>query len=108
MRHLSLRATRWFVILGTMTDKGNLTIVVRRMAQGLSMDPLPRIDLTLCTGCHRCVDVCPTQALDQRHGKAYLRYPLQCTYCTACEDVCPTDAIGLPFLIVLSDRPRRS
>ena len=72
------------------------------------MDPLPRIDLTLCTGCHRCVDVCPTQALDQRDGKAYLRYPLQCTYCTACEDVCPTDAIGLPFLIVLSDRLPRS
>ncbi len=72
------------------------------------MDPLPRIDQNLCTGCHRCVDVCPTQALDQRDGKAYLRHPLQCTYCTACEDVCPVDAIGLPFLIVLSDRLPRS
>jgi ferredoxin len=72
------------------------------------MDPLPRIDQNLCIGCHRCVDVCPTQALDQRDGKAYLRHPLQCTYCTACEGVCPVDAIGLPFLIVLSDRLPRS
>jgi ferredoxin len=50
------------------------------------------------------VDLCPTQALDQREGKAHLRYPNLCTYCTACEDVCPTDAISLPFLIVFSPR----
>ncbi len=68
------------------------------------MDPLPQIDPKLCIGCHRCVDLCPTQALDQRDGKAYLRYPDRCTYCTACEDVCPTDAIALPFLIVLSSK----
>lgn len=68
------------------------------------MNPLPSIDADKCTGCHRCVDACPTQALDQKHGKAYLRYPELCTYCTACEDICPEDAIALPYLIVLAPR----
>lgn len=68
----------------------------------MSMEPLPTINHTLCTGCHRCVDVCPTQALAQVAGKAILAYPERCTYCTACEDVCPEDAIALPFLIVLA------
>ena len=66
------------------------------------MEPLPTIDHARCTGCHRCVDACPTNALDQRDDKAYLRYPDFCTYCTACEDICPTQAIGLPFLIVFA------
>lgn len=64
-------------------------------------DPVPTIDQYLCTGCHRCVDICPTYALDQDAGKAFLRYPDLCTYCTVCEDVCPVGAIALPFLIVL-------
>jgi len=66
--------------------------------------PLPRIEQALCTGCHRCVDICPTQALDQRDGKAYLCYPDRCTYCTACEDVCPVSAIALPFWVVIATR----
>ena len=68
----------------------------------MSEIPLPRIDQSLCTGCHRCVDTCPTQALAQVNGKAYLRDVDRCTYCTACEEVCPVNAIALPFLIVLA------
>ncbi len=64
-------------------------------------DPLPQIDRNRCTGCHRCVDICPTQALDQVDGKAYLRFPERCTYCSACEESCPEGAIALSFLIVL-------
>jgi len=64
--------------------------------------PLPTIDQERCTGCHRCVDICPTRALDQINDKAVLRYPDLCTYCTACEDVCPVDAISLPFCIVFA------
>lgn len=66
--------------------------------------PLPSIDPTRCTGCHVCVDICPTGALAQTAGKAYLAYPERCTYCTACEDQCPEDAIALPFLIVFAPR----
>ncbi|MCB0002578.1 MAG: 4Fe-4S binding protein [Anaerolineae bacterium] len=67
-----------------------------------TMDPLPTIDQALCTGCHRCVEICPTRALDQRKGKAFMRFPDLCTYCTVCEDICPANAIALPFLIVLA------
>ena len=66
------------------------------------MEPLPKIHLALCTGCHRCVDICPTQALAQVEGKARLQHPDKCTYCTACEDVCPEGAIELPFLVVFA------
>ncbi|RME65841.1 MAG: 4Fe-4S dicluster domain-containing protein [Caldilineae bacterium] len=60
---------------------------------------MPIIDENACTGCHACVDVCPTHALVQIDGKARLAWPDRCTYCTACEDICPENAIGLPFLV---------
>jgi electron transport complex protein RnfB len=63
--------------------------------------PYPIINKQLCTGCHLCVDLCPTGALAELDGKAELIYPELCTYCTVCEDRCPEDAIALPFLIVL-------
>ncbi|MCB0045494.1 MAG: 4Fe-4S binding protein [Caldilineaceae bacterium] len=65
----------------------------------MSTDPLPTIDADLCTGCRLCVEVCPTDALDQVDEKASLAYPERCTYCIACEDICPEDAIALPFLV---------
>ena len=66
-------------------------------------DLQPQIIASRCTGCARCVEICPTQALAQIDGKAMLLYPDRCTYCTACEDVCPTNAIALPFLIVFAE-----
>ncbi|NJN82439.1 MAG: 4Fe-4S binding protein [Caldilineaceae bacterium] len=69
-------------------------------------NPLPRIDLALCTGCRRCVEVCPTQALTQPKDKAELTYPDRCTYCTECEQACPEGAISLPFVILLSGSKR--
>jgi ferredoxin len=68
----------------------------------MSSLPLPHIDRSRCIGCKRCVEICPTHALDQADGKAYLRFADLCTYCTACEDICPENAIALPFLIVLA------
>ena len=68
----------------------------------LLTNPIPQIDHQRCTGCRRCVDICPTQALAQNNGKAELRYPDRCTYCTACEEICPEDAIALPFLVILA------
>lgn len=60
----------------------------------------PQINLTRCTGCAYCVDLCPTDALTTINKKAHLTYPERCTYCFACEDVCPHAAIELPMLIV--------
>lgn len=57
--------------------------------------PLPRIVAALCTGCGRCVEICPTQALGQVNGKAVLVCPDRCTYCALCEDLCPDNAIVL-------------
>jgi len=65
--------------------------------------PLPRIVTERCTGCERCVRVCPVGALEQVDGKAALVHAVRCTYCALCEDICPEDAIALPFLIVFAD-----
>lgn len=71
-------------------------------------DPmLPRISAARCTGCQKCVEICPTQALALVGGKAQLLYPERCTLCALCEDLCPEDAIALPFLIVFAE-PNRS
>ncbi len=70
--------------------------------------PLPRITAALCSGCERCVAICPTQALAQVGGKAVLAAPDRCTYCILCEDICPDHAIALPFLIVFAESLHRS
>jgi ferredoxin len=68
-----------------------------------TQDPLPIIDPIACTGCGLCIDLCPTNALDQVDGRSSLVAPDACTYCMVCQDVCPEDAITLPFLIVFGN-----
>jgi NAD-dependent dihydropyrimidine dehydrogenase PreA subunit len=62
--------------------------------------PLPIIDLELCDGCGKCVEVCPAKALAIRDGKAFISTPEDCGYFGICESVCPVQAISRPFLIV--------
>lgn len=64
------------------------------------MDWLPRIARDVCTGCEKCVQICPTHALAQHDGKADLVRPRDCIYCALCEDICPVDAIELPYLVI--------
>lgn len=71
------------------------------------MEWMPRIDRDICTGCRRCVTVCPTHALEQVDGKAALTAPAACIYCSVCETICPVNAIELPFLIVFDPVQRK-
>jgi len=50
------------------------------------------LDVTRCTGCGACVEVCPTGALTLVEGKAHLDDTL-CKGCEACIQACPTGAL---------------
>jgi ferredoxin-like protein FixX len=52
-----------------------------------------------CTGCMRCVKLCPMDIWGMREGKATLRpdYTKKCVECGACWMVCPTDAIEFRY-----------
>jgi iron only hydrogenase large subunit-like protein len=50
------------------------------------------IDKDVCVGCANCMNVCPTEAIRIRNGKAHL-YNNKCIDCGACYKVCPVKAI---------------
>jgi iron only hydrogenase large subunit-like protein len=51
-----------------------------------------RISEDLCIGCSHCMNVCPTEAIRVRGGKAIL-YENRCVDCGECFKVCPVKAI---------------
>jgi Ni,Fe-hydrogenase III small subunit/Pyruvate/2-oxoacid:ferredoxin oxidoreductase delta subunit len=53
-----------------------------------------RVDATACTtGCHECIDICPTAAIT-RAGTPPIALDLgKCIFCQACVEVCPPKAI---------------
>jgi NAD-dependent dihydropyrimidine dehydrogenase PreA subunit len=57
---------------------------------------LPVLDETRCTGCGRCVGVCPTRCLEPVGAVVWLPRPLDCVRCGACELVCPAGAVRVP------------
>ena len=50
------------------------------------------VDVTRCTGCGACVEVCPVGAIALVDGKARVDEEL-CTGCGACVDACPEGII---------------
>ncbi len=50
------------------------------------------IDIETCTGCEKCLKVCPVDALEMEDGVAKLIEEL-CISCSACVTACPVDAI---------------
>lgn len=64
---------------------------------------LPVVDPDRCTGCGRCVAVCPTHVLwlETPHPsgmgvkRAVLHNPRGCTHCADCVVVCPFAAISM-------------
>jgi ferredoxin len=64
---------------------------------------IPTIDLRRCTGCGRCVEQCPTGAVERAAGKARIVRPEACSFCERCEAACPAGAIGRPFTVRFAD-----
>jgi len=53
-----------------------------------------KVDKKKCTGCGRCVNICPVQAIKIEKGKATINK--DCIGCGACVNECPQGAISLP------------
>jgi len=56
---------------------------------------LPVVDERLCTGCRRCVDICPTACLAMDRHLPWLPRPADCISCGACVFLCPPSALTL-------------
>lgn len=57
------------------------------------MNMVPVIDTVKCTGCGRCVDVCPKQVLYLEKKKAKIN-DNECMLCSHCYAVCESGAVG--------------
>jgi NAD-dependent dihydropyrimidine dehydrogenase PreA subunit len=51
------------------------------------------VDLEKCTGCGRCLDTCPVEAISIVGGKATISADT-CLSCSACASICPEGAIS--------------
>lgn len=52
-----------------------------------------QINKNQCTGCLKCVDICPGNLIKIKTGKAYMKYPKDCWGCASCIKECRTGAI---------------
>ena len=57
---------------------------------------IPLVDKEECTGCKRCIEVCPPRAIDLRDQVAHIDEDF-CEECGFCASECPVDAIDIPF-----------
>lgn len=57
---------------------------------------IPLIDEDACTGCWKCVEVCPPLAIRLPDGKARIEEEF-CEECGFCAAACPVRAIEIPF-----------
>ncbi len=62
-----------------------------------------KIDVRLCTGCGKCIDVCPMDVfrMDEPTEKPFIKYIRDCQSCFLCERDCPEEAI---YVVPLHER----
>ena len=53
------------------------------------------VDRSTCTECGRCVDICPSSALELREDGVALAHSDLCSECGVCQDQCPEGSITL-------------
>jgi len=53
----------------------------------------PVVDQEVCTGCQKCVAVCPEHAIEMRNDKAFILAE-HCSNCRLCVQVCSVSAIN--------------
>lgn len=59
---------------------------------------LPSLDERRCTGCGRCVAICPTECLAMEGALPWLPRPVDCISCALCVFLCPPEALALARL----------
>lgn len=52
-----------------------------------------KLETELCTGCGRCLEVCPHRVFDLKSGKSEIISKDSCMECGACAKNCPFNAI---------------
>ena len=57
-----------------------------------------------CTGCQRCVSVCPTGAITGPRAEVHNLDPSKCIKCRACYEICRFDAIAGDAIVIKSKR----
>jgi formate hydrogenlyase subunit 6/NADH:ubiquinone oxidoreductase subunit I len=61
------------------------------------------INHRVCTGCNKCVEICPMDVLapSPKKGQApKINYPEECWFCGCCVDSCPLGAKGAIRVII--------
>jgi NAD-dependent dihydropyrimidine dehydrogenase PreA subunit len=55
------------------------------------------IDMSACTGCKTCMDICFVDVIrwNEETGKPVAAYPEDCQICGLCEILCPEKAIKI-------------
>lgn len=53
------------------------------------------IDPKACTGCGKCVPVCPAECIDGMDGYIHLISEFECTKCGKCAEICPEGAVHI-------------
>ncbi len=57
-----------------------------------------------CTGCQRCVSVCPTDAITGPRSEPHNLDPDKCIKCRACYEICRFDAIAGNAIVITSKK----